>query len=121
MSKNDDLLQVTLYHFDHPQILEDQFKGWQSFQMVEKFKEYAAFVFEKYSSKVCQINREMPCCFSSDDCIYGRLRHQVDFFLVGEIVDNAERTKHVLHVLRLNVRPDWIVQCFRCRRVRMHA
>ncbi|XP_034256691.1 putative beta-glucosidase 6 [Thrips palmi] len=43
---------ATLYHFDHPQILEDQFHGWQSPQMVVKFKEYAEFVFKEFGSMV---------------------------------------------------------------------
>ncbi|XP_034235670.1 avenacosidase 1-like [Thrips palmi] len=43
---------ATLYHFDHPQILEDQFKGWQGEEMVAKFTEYARFVFNQYAGKV---------------------------------------------------------------------
>ncbi|XP_034232152.1 putative beta-glucosidase 6 [Thrips palmi] len=43
---------VTMYHFDHPQILEDQFKGWQSREMVYKFAEYSKFIFDEYASKV---------------------------------------------------------------------
>ncbi|KAE8746830.1 hypothetical protein FOCC_FOCC006468, partial [Frankliniella occidentalis] len=35
---------VTVYHFDHPQVLEDQFKGWWSPNMIPIFKEYARFV-----------------------------------------------------------------------------
>ncbi|KAK3919158.1 Cyanidin 3-O-glucoside 7-O-glucosyltransferase (acyl-glucose) [Frankliniella fusca] len=42
----------TVYHFDHPQVLEDQFQGWQSRQMITKFRDYARFVFKEYSSKV---------------------------------------------------------------------
>ncbi|XP_034252324.1 putative beta-glucosidase 6 isoform X3 [Thrips palmi] len=43
---------VTMYHFDHPQILEDEFKGWLDRRMVAKFGEYAAFVLKEYGSKV---------------------------------------------------------------------
>ncbi|XP_034234308.1 cyanidin 3-O-glucoside 7-O-glucosyltransferase (acyl-glucose)-like isoform X2 [Thrips palmi] len=43
---------ATMFHFDHPQILEDQFHGWQSEQMVDKFVEYARFLFNEYSGKV---------------------------------------------------------------------
>lgn len=43
---------ATLYHFDHPRILEDQFKGWQGEEMITKFKEYARFVFNEYAGKV---------------------------------------------------------------------
>ncbi|XP_034250034.1 myrosinase 1-like isoform X2 [Thrips palmi] len=43
---------VTLYHFDHPWVLEEQFKGWQSGKMVNYFKEYARLVFTEYGSKV---------------------------------------------------------------------
>ncbi|KAE8740869.1 hypothetical protein FOCC_FOCC013615 [Frankliniella occidentalis] len=43
---------VTIYHFDHPQVLEDQFKGWWSPNMIPIFKEYARFVFNEYGGKV---------------------------------------------------------------------
>ncbi|XP_052123557.1 uncharacterized protein LOC113214837 [Frankliniella occidentalis] len=43
---------VTVYHFDHPQVLEDQFKGWWSPNMIPIFKEYARFVFNEYGGKV---------------------------------------------------------------------
>ncbi|XP_034249356.1 myrosinase 1-like [Thrips palmi] len=42
---------VTLYHFDHPWILEDQFKGWQSEKMVDYFKEFARLAFSEYAGK----------------------------------------------------------------------
>ncbi|XP_034252323.1 cyanidin 3-O-glucoside 7-O-glucosyltransferase (acyl-glucose)-like isoform X2 [Thrips palmi] len=45
-------MKVTMYHFDHPQILEDEFKGWLDRRMVAKFGEYAAFVLKEYGSKV---------------------------------------------------------------------
>ncbi|XP_034240680.1 putative beta-glucosidase 6 isoform X2 [Thrips palmi] len=43
---------ATLHHFDHPRILEDQFKGFQGEEMVAKFKEYARFAFNQYAGKV---------------------------------------------------------------------
>ncbi|KAK3923913.1 Cyanidin 3-O-glucoside 7-O-glucosyltransferase (acyl-glucose), partial [Frankliniella fusca] len=43
---------VTLYHFDHPQILEAEFKGWLNRKMVDKFREYATFIFAEYGHKV---------------------------------------------------------------------
>ncbi|XP_026287983.2 myrosinase 1 [Frankliniella occidentalis] len=43
---------ATVYHFDHPQVLEDQFRGWQSREMIRKFRDYARFVFNEFSSKV---------------------------------------------------------------------
>lgn len=43
---------VTMYHFDHPWILEDKFKGWQSAEMIQHFKAYAKFLFDEYGKKV---------------------------------------------------------------------
>ncbi|XP_026276465.1 uncharacterized protein LOC113205169 isoform X2 [Frankliniella occidentalis] len=43
---------VTLYHFDHPAILEQEFKGWLNKKMVAKFREYATFIFKEYGHKV---------------------------------------------------------------------
>lgn len=41
-----------MYHFDHPQILEDEFGGWMDKRMVSKFEEYAEFLLKQYGSKV---------------------------------------------------------------------
>ncbi|XP_034247964.1 myrosinase 1-like [Thrips palmi] len=43
---------VTMYHFDHPQILEDEFNGWMDKRMVAKFEEYVKFLLKEYGSKV---------------------------------------------------------------------
>ncbi|KAE8743384.1 hypothetical protein FOCC_FOCC011037 [Frankliniella occidentalis] len=43
---------ATLYHFDHPQLLETMFKGFQGEEIVSYFTEYSRFVFEEYGSKV---------------------------------------------------------------------
>ncbi|KAE8747129.1 hypothetical protein FOCC_FOCC006127, partial [Frankliniella occidentalis] len=44
--------KVTMYHFDHPQILEEEFKGWLNKKMVVKFREYASFLIKEYGHKV---------------------------------------------------------------------
>ncbi|XP_014208505.1 myrosinase 1-like [Copidosoma floridanum] len=43
---------VTLHHFDHPQVLEDQLNGWLNESMAYAFADYAEFVFREYGSKV---------------------------------------------------------------------
>ncbi|KAJ1523466.1 hypothetical protein ONE63_001320 [Megalurothrips usitatus] len=43
---------VILYHFDHPLALENEFMGWQSSKMVDRFAEYARFVFDEYGQEV---------------------------------------------------------------------
>ncbi|KAE8740413.1 hypothetical protein FOCC_FOCC014074, partial [Frankliniella occidentalis] len=43
---------VTMYHFDHPKMLEDEFKGWQDKRMADKFAEYAGFLFKTFGDKV---------------------------------------------------------------------
>ncbi|XP_034230000.1 beta-glucosidase 22-like isoform X2 [Thrips palmi] len=43
---------VTLYHFDHPQSLQDEFFGWESDKMIEKFVAYADYVFKEYGNEV---------------------------------------------------------------------
>ncbi|KAJ1530252.1 hypothetical protein ONE63_005175 [Megalurothrips usitatus] len=43
---------VMMYHLDHPQVLEDQFQGWQDPKMIEKFTEYARFLFDEYGQEV---------------------------------------------------------------------
>ncbi|KAJ1529950.1 hypothetical protein ONE63_006678 [Megalurothrips usitatus] len=43
---------VTLYHFDHPQILQKDFLGWENETMITKFTEYADFAFNTFGKKV---------------------------------------------------------------------
>uniref|UniRef100_A0A3B3BVB3 Lactase n=1 Tax=Oryzias melastigma TaxID=30732 RepID=A0A3B3BVB3_ORYME len=43
--------QVTLYHWDLPQALEDQ-GGWLSDMVVDRFREYADFLFSRFGHKV---------------------------------------------------------------------
>jgi beta-galactosidase len=43
---------VTLYHWDLPQALEDQYGGWQSHQIVDDFAKYASKCFEVFGDRV---------------------------------------------------------------------
>ncbi|ESQ49148.1 hypothetical protein EUTSA_v10020507mg [Eutrema salsugineum] len=43
---------VTVYHWDTPQDLEDEYGGFLSERIVKDFREYANFVFQEYGGKV---------------------------------------------------------------------
>ena len=43
---------ATLYHWDLPQALEDQYQGWQNEQIVEDFANYASTCFEAFGDRV---------------------------------------------------------------------
>ena len=43
---------VTLYHWDLPQALQDEYKGWEGAQIVDDFGDYARLVFTEYGDKV---------------------------------------------------------------------
>ena len=43
---------VTLYHFDLPQALQDQFDGWLNRTMIDLFNDYAKFCFEAFGDRV---------------------------------------------------------------------
>ncbi|XP_050216002.1 putative beta-glucosidase 41 isoform X2 [Mercurialis annua] len=43
---------VTLYHWDLPQILEDNYQGWLSKQIVNDFKHYAFICFQAFGDRV---------------------------------------------------------------------
>lgn len=43
--------QVTLYHWDLPQALQD-IKGWENDSIIQKFKDYADLMFERLGQKV---------------------------------------------------------------------
>lgn len=43
---------VTIYHWDLPQALQDEYEGWESRQIIDDFVNYAEFLFEEYGSKV---------------------------------------------------------------------
>jgi len=39
---------LTIYHWDLPQALQDEYGGWESRQIVEDFKQYAITLFKRY-------------------------------------------------------------------------
>lgn len=43
---------VTLYHWDIPQYLQDEYLGWESRQIIEDFTTYAETVFRRYGDRV---------------------------------------------------------------------
>ncbi|WP_368901014.1 glycoside hydrolase family 1 protein [Oceanobacillus oncorhynchi] len=43
---------VTIYHFDYPQSLVDQYGGWLSRKSIEDYRAYAAFLFKTYGDRV---------------------------------------------------------------------
>eukprot|EP00416_Gambierdiscus_australes_P015758 CAMPEP_0171077270 /NCGR_PEP_ID=MMETSP0766_2-20121228/13923_1 /TAXON_ID=439317 /ORGANISM="Gambierdiscus australes, Strain CAWD 149" /LENGTH=848 /DNA_ID=CAMNT_0011534313 /DNA_START=180 /DNA_END=2723 /DNA_ORIENTATION=+ len=56
---------VTLYHWDLPQCLEDEYRGWLGKQVVDDFEYYAAVCFEKFGDRVrhwCTLNE--PWCMA---------------------------------------------------------
>lgn len=55
---------LTLYHWDHPQVLEDM-GGWLNDEMVDWFSDYARIIFHEYGSKVTKfvtINEPKAIC-----------------------------------------------------------
>ena len=43
---------ITIYHFEHPQVLQDKFNGWYSEQMIDYYMIFAKKVFELYGDRV---------------------------------------------------------------------
>lgn len=43
---------VTIYHFDYPQSLVEQYGGWLSRKSIEDYRAYAAFLFKTYGDRV---------------------------------------------------------------------
>ncbi|KAK3920467.1 Beta-glucosidase 5 [Frankliniella fusca] len=73
---------VVMYHFDHPRILEDEFMGWQSIKMADKFAEYAGFLFKTFGDRVehwVTINEpNMYCAYFTQLCVQANLRKPED-------------------------------------------
>ncbi|CAI0393159.1 unnamed protein product [Linum tenue] len=44
--------QVSLYNYDHPQVLEDEYGGWLSRRMVGDFRDYAEVCFREFGDRV---------------------------------------------------------------------
>lgn len=42
---------LTLYHWDLPQALQDEYNGWESRQIIEDFTNYAETLFEAFRGK----------------------------------------------------------------------
>ena len=49
---NDISPMVTLYHWDLPQALQDQFGGWEGEEIIEHFNNYASYCYEKFGDRV---------------------------------------------------------------------
>ncbi|MBS4207113.1 glycoside hydrolase family 1 protein [Bacillus sp. FJAT-50079] len=43
---------VTIYHFDYPQSLVEQYGGWMSRKSIEDYRAYAEFLFKTYGDRV---------------------------------------------------------------------
>ncbi len=43
---------LTLYHWDLPQALQDEYEGWESRKVIEDFANYAKLVYTEYGKKV---------------------------------------------------------------------
>jgi len=50
--KHDIVPFVTLYHWDLPQALQDQFAGWESRECIDAFEEYARLCFARFGDRV---------------------------------------------------------------------
>ncbi len=49
---NDIIPFVTLYHWDLPQALQDEFGGWESRQCIDAFETFARLCFERFGDRV---------------------------------------------------------------------
>ena len=49
--ENDIEPMLTLYHWDLPQALQDEYNGWESRQIIEDFTHYAETLFEAFRGK----------------------------------------------------------------------
>ena len=43
---------ITLYHWDLPSVLHEEYGGWENDSMIDFFAEYARFCFNEYGDKV---------------------------------------------------------------------
>src|SRR5699024_5465862 len=43
---------ITIYHWDLPQALQDEYGGWESRQIIEDFDNYARLLYKEFGSKV---------------------------------------------------------------------
>lgn len=43
---------ITIYHWDLPQALQDEYGGWESRQLIDDFTNYAKILFDAYSDRV---------------------------------------------------------------------
>ncbi|PIA61413.1 hypothetical protein AQUCO_00300738v1 [Aquilegia coerulea] len=61
---------VTLYHIDHPQILEDEYEGWLSPRMIDDFTAFADVCFREFGDRVSHwttVNEPNTMCLGCYD------------------------------------------------------
>lgn len=59
----------TLYHFEMPQALVDEFGGWKDRRCIDAYEKYATICFQRWHTKVklwATINEQMIACAASD-------------------------------------------------------
>lgn len=60
---------VTIYHFDLPQVLVDEFGGWLSRKAIDYYEKYATTLFENFGDRVkkwISINEQLMVMYSKD-------------------------------------------------------
>lgn len=84
---------ITLYHWDLPQCLMDEYGGWESRKIIDDFNEYASVLFENYGDRVkywVSLNEQN---------IFVSLGYQLALHPPG--VSNDERMYQVNHIVNL--------------------
>ncbi|WP_380182132.1 glycoside hydrolase family 1 protein [Kalamiella sp. sgz302252] len=65
--ENDITPLITLYHFDHPQALQERYSGWYSDRMIDDFLRFAETCFRSFGDRVRHF---MTICESNNVVLY---------------------------------------------------
>lgn len=84
---------VTIYHFDHPQCLQDAYGGWYSRLMIDDFMRFAKTCFEEFGDRV---HYWLTICEQNNVVLYPKL---IGGFLDG--VDSEKWRFEVHHVMTI--------------------
>lgn len=115
--------QITLYHWDLPQALQD-IKGWENETIIAKFRDYADLIFNRLGDKVkFWITINEPYNIANVGHGYGAaapgmlLHHTTPIYGVVFDVKKVVKVEFIKNYINMIALPHFILSSYKCHQV----